>query len=672
MRLFASFIIMTLLLNPSYQVEAQTTKPTKKFEVVEATITQIQDAIKSKQITSTDLVKMYLARIKAYNGVCVNQPQGILGPITPIAHARAIDALMTLNLRPAARKEWGFDDRKARSMTDPVDNDPKMPDALEVAAALDKKFAETGKLVGPLHGVVFSIKDILDTYDMRTTSGGDADYANDRPPADATIIKRLRNAGAIILAKANLGEYAAGSRSAFGGTECNPYDTMRDVGGSSGGSASSVAANLVTCAILEEGGPSIRMPSRFNNMVGLSQSQGLVSRDGEIGAGPLSDRNGAGCRTVQDVAKVLNVIAGYDKADDLTVYSIGRTPKEGYPAFAKETSLKGIRIGVVREYMDKRLFTQADSESIDIVDRAVADLRSLGATIVDPGPGGALFQSCLDQYMPQNLNALFINKYPSLFPAGADRIPKLVDLYFNPSLIPDKLSIRDFGTGAAGTDATGAGAAAAGGGDNAVGESKYYFDRYLRKRGDANIKNLTDLINKSHYYAAPDKLNARFANKKATLENANKAMTLDLRLRNANRLAIQQTVMQCMAVLGVDAVTYPTGNIPPSIINAPVEPEVNARAHQAWTLLGTMGFPAMSVPAGFTTVVYDRVADPKAPGGTRLVGPVPEKLPVGIDFLAMPFGEPMLFKIASAYEAKTHHRMPPPEFGPVAQNTAKR
>ncbi len=646
------------MLNPSYLVEAQTAKPkaaTKKFEVVEATIAQIQDAIKSKQITSTDLVKMYLERIKAYNGVCVNQPQGILGPITPIAHARAIDALMTLNLRPAARKEWGFDDRKARSMTDPVDNDPKMPDALEVAAALDKKFAETGKLVGPLHGIVFSIKDVVDTYDMRTTSGGDAEYANDRPPADGTIIKRLRDAGAIILAKANLGEYAAGSRSAFGGTECNPYDTMRDVGGSSGGSASSVAANLVTCSILEEGGPSIRMPSRFNNMVGLSQSQGLISRDGEIGAGPLGDRTGAGCRTVEDVAKVLNVIAGYDKADDLTVYSIGRTPKEGYPAFAKETSLKGIRIGVVREYMDKRLFTQADSESIDIVDKAIADLRSLGATIVDPGPEGALFQSCLDQYMPQNLNALFINNYPSLFPAGADRIPKLVDLYFKPSLIPDKLTIRSFGTG---------------GGDNAVGESKYYFDRYLRKRGDANIKDLTDLINKSHYYAAPDTLNGRFTDKKATLENGNKPMTLDLRLRNANRLAIQQTVMQCMAVLRVDAVTYPTGNIPPSIINAPTEPEVNNRDYRAWTLLGTMGFPAMSVPAGFTTVVYDRVADPSAPGGTRLVGPVPEKLPVGIDFLAMPFNEPMLFKIASAYEAKTHHRMPPPEFGPVTQNTA--
>src|SRR5207247_5450537 len=129
-----------------------------------------------------------------------------------------------------------------------------------------------------------------------------------------------------------------------------------------------------------------------------------------------------------------------------------------------------------------------------------------------------------------------------------------------------------------------------------------------------------------------------------------------------NRVGIQQTVMQCMATLGLDAVTYPTGNIPAGIIKAPIEPDVNSRSHQAWTLLGTMGFPAITVPAGFTTHVFDRVRDASAPGGTRLVGPVPARLPVGIDFLAMPFGEPMLLRIASAYEKATRHRMPPPDF----------
>jgi amidase len=622
----------------------------KKFEVVEATIADIHAAIRSRQLTATELLNLYLARIKAYDGTCVAQPQGILGPVSPIAHAGNINALMTLNLRPAVRKAWGFDDRKARSMTDPADNAPNMPDALETAARLDAEFARTGQLVGPLHGVVLSIKDLLDTYDMRTTSGADADYANDRPPQDATLVKRLREAGAIILAKANLGEYASGSRSAFGGTMCNPYATDRDVGGSSGGSASSVAANLVTCAISEEGAPSIRMPSRLNNGVGLSQSQGLVSRDGMIGGGGLNDRNGAACRTVTDVARVLDVIAGFDPADDLTVYSVGRIPKEGYAGFARETSLSGIRIGVLREYMDKRLFTQADHETIDIVDRAIGDLRRLGATIVDPGPEGALFQDCIEAAIPRNLNALFIKEFPALFPPGADHIGTLTDMYFDPSRVPRKPTIRDFGTKAEST-----------------GEAKYYFNRYLRKRGDANIKNLSDLIAKSRYYVDTFGRDTRFRDVKAVLEEANRASTLDLRDRDANRAGIQQTVMQCMASLNLDAVTYPTGNVPAALIKAPVEPDVNARSHQAWTLLGTMGFPAMTVPAGFTTQVFDRVRDAAAPGGTRLVGPVPARLPVGIDFLAMPFGEPMLFRIASAYEHATHHRTPPPEFGPLQE-----
>ena len=149
-----------------------------------------------------------------------------LGAVTTIPNAGQINALQTLNLRPETRKTWGFDDRKARSMTDATDGDPNMPDALETAAALDKKFKETGKLVGPLHGVVISLKDQYDTFDMRSTSGSDAAFANDRPPDDATFVARLRAAGAIILAKANLAEFAnGGARSSFGGVFCNPYDT---------------------------------------------------------------------------------------------------------------------------------------------------------------------------------------------------------------------------------------------------------------------------------------------------------------------------------------------------------------------------------------------------------------------------------------------------------------
>ena len=124
---------------------AQAQPAGKKFEIVEATIADIQNAIKAKQLTATELVHMYLARIKAYNGTCVEEPQGILGPVSPIPHAGAVNALITLNLRPTARTTWGFDERKARSMTDGLDNDSAMPDALEVAAALDAQFARTGQ-----------------------------------------------------------------------------------------------------------------------------------------------------------------------------------------------------------------------------------------------------------------------------------------------------------------------------------------------------------------------------------------------------------------------------------------------------------------------------------------------------------------------------------------------
>src|SRR5688572_20637572 len=140
------------------------TPAAEKFHLEEATIEQIQQAILDRQITTEQLVRLYLARIKAYNGTCVRQPKGILGPVSPIANAGQINALSTLNLRPAARKAMGFDARKARSMTDAVDGDPGMPDALEIAAALDRMFAQTGKLAGPLHGVVLSIKDQYDTF----------------------------------------------------------------------------------------------------------------------------------------------------------------------------------------------------------------------------------------------------------------------------------------------------------------------------------------------------------------------------------------------------------------------------------------------------------------------------------------------------------------------------
>ena len=301
---FAAVVIAVALIGAG-AAPARAQSRAGAFAVEEATIAAIQQALLEKRITTVGLVERYLQRIKAYNGTCVNQPQGILGPITTLPHARRINALVALNLRPRTREQWGFDARKARSVTDVADDAASMPDALETAAAQDVELARTGRLVGPLHGVVMAIKDQYDTFDMRTTAGGDVQYANDRPPDDATFVRRLRDAGAIILAKSNLAEYAVdGARSSYGGTFCNPYDTEREPGMSSAGSASSVAANLVTCAIGEETVVSIRWPASVNSLVGLAPTVELVSHDGMIGAG-INMRTGPICRTVADAAKVL-------------------------------------------------------------------------------------------------------------------------------------------------------------------------------------------------------------------------------------------------------------------------------------------------------------------------------------------------------------------------------
>jgi Asp-tRNA(Asn)/Glu-tRNA(Gln) amidotransferase A subunit family amidase len=640
-----------ILLAPS-MVSAQAAN----FQVEEATIEDIQAAIQRGELTSTRLVQLYLSRIKAYNGTCVNQPDGVLGlgPITPIRNAHQLNALMTLNLRPAKREKLGFDPRKARSLTDRVDDDSTMPDALEVAAQQDAYFASTGKLVGPLHGVVFAIKDQYDTFDMRTTAGMDAAYANDRPPRDATFVKRLRDAGAIILAKANLGEMGTpNSRSSFGGPFCNPYDTERSPGTSSGGSGSSVGANLVTCAIGEETGGSIHHPSKNNSLVGLAPTQELVSRDGMIGAG-LNTRVGPLCRTVKDAARVLEVIAGYDPRDELTAFGIGRLPAEPYRTFANERTLSGIRIGVIREHMDRKALNEADAAAIDLTERAVEDLRRLGAAIVDPGPGRALLQSCLDKYVPLYRNRRFIEQFASLFPLDAngkpltDRNAQLVDMFVDPSRVPAGMTIRNIA------------------GASNAGLTKYMLTRYLRERGDANIKSLKDLIDKSHYYRdiRPE---AGFVDRRAALEEINNSPALDLANLFQDRFAYQLVVLQCMAQDDLDAMVSPSGNIPAYILGAPIEPPLAGRTNSVWGLLGQYGFPTLSVPAGFTTHVFDRVRDAAAPGGTRLTGPVPARLPLGIMLFGRPFSEPTLLRIASAYEAATKHRVPPPDFGPVAE-----
>ncbi|MBM4297625.1 MAG: amidase [Deltaproteobacteria bacterium] len=665
---------------PSYAAQP------RRFRLEEATIADVHRAIRAKQLTATQLVNHYLKRVEAYNGTCVkgavDPATGFqLGDIEPIENAGKLNALMTLNLRGK------------RSRTDTTDNDPSMPDALEFAKALDAEFARTGKLKGPLHGIPMAIKDQFDTFDMRTTGGAAANYANDRPPRDAEIVARLRKAGAIILAKANMGEYASGDRSTFGGTTCNPYDTSRSAGRSSGGSGAAVAANLVMCAIGEETGPSARNPASNNSVIGIVATHSLVSRAGLMPASLTRDRPGVMCRSVKDAATVLSALAGYDPKDTATAASVGQMPNRGYEQFAERPSLKGVRIGVIREFMQP--FTKADEDSVRIANQAVSDLAKAGATIIDPGPNDDLFKDAIAEVIP-SLNApLLASVYKELFPAGTTVVGKSLDVTANASQLPAEVSLRMIAEAGA----------------SSPGEGLYALDRYLRERGDKNIKSVSDLIAKSTFYnhAPIDGVTAAPKGRLEGLGTRTERLTkksdgsplvrrtpisnLDINEWHVRRTILQLLVNKVMADHRLDALIYPTKTIPAPVLAGPVEPTnlkvvketttvlvdgveyqrtservIDNRGPLTWRLSPFGGFPTVVVPAGFTREVYDRAIVRSEDGSKKagdLVGPKAVALPMSIDILGRHFSEPVLIRIAAAYEQATKHRRAPNAFPPL-------
>ncbi|HEX2226217.1 MAG TPA: amidase, partial [Candidatus Binatia bacterium] len=395
-----------------------------RFHLEEATIADVHRAIRTKQITATQLVQAYFKRIEAYNGTCVkgdvDPASGLmLGDLTPIENAGQLNAYMTLNIRAK------------RSNTDTADNDPKMPDAFEVAKAQDAYFARTGKFVGPLHGIAFAVKDNYDTVDMRTTAGAAAVYANDKPPQDATMIAKLRASGAIFLGKTNMDEYAPASiaRSALGGQTCNPYDTKRVPAGSSSGSAAAVAANLAVCALGTDTSGSVRFPASANSLVGMVATQGLVSRAGIMPLSFSRDRGGPMCRTVQDTAAVLEVIVGADPRDHVTALAHGKKPAT-YRNSANQKSLAGKRLGVIREFMIEA--TLADRDSIRIANQAIADLKRFGATIVDP----VNFDAAIAQIMASYEPSFFTQTFKEAIPEGTEPIDRMVAITLDPKNLP--------------------------------------------------------------------------------------------------------------------------------------------------------------------------------------------------------------------------------------------
>jgi amidase len=303
------------------------------FRLQEATVASIHDAFASGQLTCTQLTKLHLDRIDAYDR---------RGP--------SLQAIIMVN-----------------------------PRAMEIAAEMDRQYAANRSGVGPLHCIPVVLKDNFNTFDMPTT-GGNISMKSSIPPADAFTVQRMRRAGALILAKGNLQEFARGgmSVSSLGGQVHNPYDLSRTPGGSSGGPAAAVAANFVVLAAGSDTGQSIRSPASANNLVGIRPTRGLVSRSGVIPNSLTQDEIGPITRTVTDAALLLDVMAGYDPADPVTAFSNGRMPRN-YAQLLNRDALKGARIGVMTN-----LFGTAERhhEVNKVIDGVIARMEQLGAALV--------------------------------------------------------------------------------------------------------------------------------------------------------------------------------------------------------------------------------------------------------------------------------------------------
>lgn len=248
------------------------------------------------------------------------------------------------------------------------------------AAALDQELRK-GQL-RPLHGVPVIVKDNYDTFDLQTSAGSIA-LKGSVPPDDAYQVRKLREAGAVVLGKSNMAEWAFSpyeTVSSIAGATRNPYDLDRVPAGSSGGTAAAVAANLGFVGLGTDTGNSIRGPSSHCCLVGVRSTMGLTSRDGIV---PLYLRNDVGgpiCRTVKDAARVLDVIAGHDPADPITALSRGKIPVS-YTDHLRPDRLEGTRIGVFRHYTDQ---PTADPEVLKVFEKAIDDLDTGGAEVVDP------------------------------------------------------------------------------------------------------------------------------------------------------------------------------------------------------------------------------------------------------------------------------------------------
>ena len=492
------------------------------FEVHEATIAQIHAAMRAGRLTCRGLVEQYLRRIDTFDK---NGP--------------AINAIVVTN-----------------------------PDALRLADDLDRRFA-AGDPTGPLHCVPMIVKDNFETIGLQSANGSLA-LAGFVSEKDAFQVKRVKDAGAIVLAKSNMAEWAFTPyetvSSILPGYTKNPYALDRVTAGSSGGTAAAVAASFGAAGLGSDTGNSIRGPSSHQALVGIRSTMGLTSRGGVMPLSTLADVAGPMARTVEDAVAVFQVVVGEDPADPVTAAAREHPPQDYGKALVRD-GLRGARIGVLRHAYERET---TDVEVRQVFLAAVEDLRRAGATIVDP----ATVEGLADIRRPREAGPCM--------------------------------------------------------------GFKYDINRYLASHGDGvPVKSLAEVVKSGRFHPSVQR---RLEQAEAGPENGPESPACEV--ERAYRGAVRAAVAKTMDALKLDAFVYPTWSNPPRLIGDLNTPH----GDNSQFFSPTTGFPAIQVPMGYTR------------GG---------RLPAGITFFGRAWSEPVLVRLAYAYEQATRHRRPPESAPPI-------
>jgi len=604
----------------------------------------------------------------------------------------------------------------------------QQPDALERADELDAQFGRNPDLEAmPMYGVVFSFKDPFDTKDMRATGGGDAAYDIDFPARDHVLVEQLRKKGAIIFAKAVNTEYngRAGDpggahqpdkvlpstlgyqRSTWAGNPANPYDTTRSASlGSSSGSGVSVSANLVMASLGEETRASCRGPSNHNAIALILPHKAMLGfNGGAIGADIYCDRAGIHARTLLDCAKILDALKDpvegyYDPRDSFTTVprsSVLATPYASHALMSGERgTLAGVRLGVIRESMVSPAGSKTERPIIDAAAREIRDVLNshLGATLVeskDPRwtPDPALEQMRTDFRMAlARLVPVFMPDM--LFRLGSDGSPVFPD--FAAAIVPTEFQPgKVFGSGSLQpidycVALAEARIAAPHNLDLATVQHqvmanafRFHISQYLSRRAAAwkirgfheGLCDWKQLNARSKFWG--DDQRAAFKNWEEVADPRNPlGQRQGVNERIMLRELLRRVDMMVMLENKLDALVRLHTPWPPGLIGHAYQYNIASNLSPESLSGPNAGLTEVLVPAGYVTTVYDPVFQ-LTPDGRRYVSTPsarstsipPPGLPFSLVFRAEPGKEDILLRIASAYEAASQRRIPPPRFGPL-------